>query len=370
MTDSTLFKNHIDAEVVRYYASGLAARISTFDRAGFEADALRGLEHLELKARVKHIAHHMHIHVGEDFELGLGACLALLDGQTPSQGPSVHFRHWPMAQYVEDHGLGHFDASMSAMKRITAHFSCEFAVRPFLARFPERTLEVMHEWAQTADVHVRRNASEGIRPRLPWGMRLDAFIADPSPVFAVLERLHDDPEEYVRRSVSNCLNDIAKDHPDAMMSVLERWDATPTPESRWIKQRALRTLVKQGNPRALGLLGFAPAQVEVTALALDAASYRVGDTMTIQATLASTAKRPQEILVDYRVHFVKANGSTRPKVFKWTTRALAAGERLQLTKRQHLRPLSTRRYHPGAHKVDIQVNGRVLAEIDFELRVP
>ena len=363
------FKDGINERVVRHYADALGALVPGFDGPGFLASVMAELGALELKARVQLISARLWAHLGPDYPKALGALMTLLDAAEAADGPAVQFTHWPMAQFIEDHGVDHLAPSVAAMKRITRHFSCEFAVRPFLVRYPDAMLQHMHAWAQDPDLHVRRNASEGIRPRLPWGLRLTAFVADPTPVFAVLERLRKDPEEYVRRSVSNCLNDIAKDHPQRLMDVLEAWDADPDAHSAWIKKRALRTLVKAGDPRALALLGFAAPKVRVEGLAVDAPRYSVGDTLTIRFTVVSEASEPQAVVIDYRVHYMKANGRQSPKVFKLKNVTLGPGERLEVVRRQHLKPISTRRFIPGTHAVDVQVSGQTFEAVAFELNV-
>ena len=366
MAESTPFKEGINAHVIQHYVDELPGITTTFDAEGFRRDALDGLDDLELKARVKQLAACLRSHLDDDYPTALGHLITLLQRADRSEKPAYSFQYWPIAQFVEDHGIDHLEASAAAMKEITKRFTCEFAVRPFLVRYPEQMLAEMHRWAEDDDVHVRRNASEGIRPRLPWGLRLQAFVDDPRPVFEVLERLRHDPEEYVRRSVSNGLNDIAKDHPEPLMDLLERWDATPDDHTVWIKTRALRTLVKAGNPRALALLGFGPPEVEVRDLSLDASRYSLGDTMEIGFTLHSTGDAAQQLVIDYRVHFVKKNGSRTPKVFKLKNMTLEPGESIDIVRRQHLKPISTRRYHPGRHAVDVQVNGQVFASMEFD----
>ncbi|MEM6929131.1 MAG: DNA alkylation repair protein [Myxococcota bacterium] len=357
------FKHAIDERVVRRYAAALGPAGSAFT-----ADALAGLADLELKARVKHLSDCLFRHLGSDFPVAMSTLLPLLDTGAATGAAAVEFAFWPLAQLVEDHGIEHFDVALPAMKAITRHFSCEFAVRPFVVRYPAAMLKAMHAWAVDPDVHVRRNASEGLRPRLPWGMRLQRFIEDPGPVIGVLERLRHDPAETVRRSVANNLNDIAKDHPDVVLEVLTRWDEDPFAHTLWMKRHALRTLVKAGDARALALLGFGRAEVAVEDLRIAAPAYVVGDTLTFSFTLVSTASVPQDLVVDYRVHFVKANGSRRPKVFKLATLTLQPGERRPFERRQHLRPISTRRYHAGEHAIDVQVNGVASAAAPFELR--
>jgi 3-methyladenine DNA glycosylase AlkC len=170
-----------------------------------------------------------------------------------------------LCAFVAEYGLAHRDLSLRALKEMTKRFSAEFAIRPFLDREPAAVVAVLADWALDPHPQVRRLVSEGTRPRLPWGMRLPKFVADPRPVLTLLELLKEDPELFVRRSVANNLNDIAKDNPDLVVATLRRWKASRSPETKWLVKHALRTLIKQGHPDALGLLGYGHgAAVQVT----------------------------------------------------------------------------------------------------------
>lgn len=211
--------------------------------------------------------------------------------------------------------------------------------------------------------------SEGTRPRLPWGMRLQALVEDPSPTLPLLEALKDDPEEYVRRSVANHLNDIAKDHPGVVVEVARRWWSEGDETRRRLVRHALRSLVKQGHPGALAVLGFGAPSVVVRWRA-DGVVVLGGAPLQLEAVLRSTSKKKQRLLVDFALHHQKANGKTSPKVFKWTERELAPGETVTLTKAHAMRPVTTRRYYPGLHAAELMVNGRSMGMVAFQLRVP
>jgi len=205
---------------------------------------------------------------------------------------------------------------------------------------------------------VRRLASEGCRPRLPWGIALPAFQDDPSPILPILERLKLDPSESVRRSVANNLNDIAKDTPDVVIGLLRRWQTHDTQEMRWIIDRALRTLVKKGNPEALELLGYpASPEVEVRNLAVGPETVPMGGEVTFSFEIESRGQTPQNLMIDYVVHLMRANGQLTPKVFKLTRRTLAPGETVRIAKKHSFRPVTTRKYYPGEHAIEVQVNG-------------
>jgi 3-methyladenine DNA glycosylase AlkC len=301
----------------------------------------------------------------ELLETALGAELSD-DGGMFNDG----WHYWPIAQFIETFGLENFDVGVRAMHEITKRHTAEFAIRPFLIHYQDKMLAILHTWAEDENPHVRRLVSEGTRPRLPWAGRLYEFIEDPSPTLALLEKLKDDPSEYVRRSVSNHLNDIAKDHPQVVIKTCRRWWQNGSPERRWIVQRALRTLVKDGNPDALAVLGYGPPQVTLADFNVAPDPLRLGEKLSLAFTLRSTAATRQNLVIDFVIHFVKANGQTSGKVFKLETAVLAPDQLLTITKNHPIRSITTRTYYPGTHRVDIQVNGKIVGKRHFDLVLP
>lgn len=272
-----------------------------------------------------------------------------------------------LCDFVATFGREEFDFSMDALSFFTTFGSAEFAVRPFIAADQKRALQIMLRWAGHPDENVRRLASEGSRPRLPWGMRLTALVRDPAPTLPIIEALKDDDAIYVRKSVANHLNDITKDHPDFVLQLLEGWDLG-RPHLRWIAKHACRTLIKRGHPRALHLFGFGKqAEVAVT-FHVAPARLALGDRLALSATITSSAAHDQRLVVDYVIHYVKAAGSLFEKVFKWTEVELAPHATLKLAKTQVIRDFTTRRHHPGAHRVDLQINGQRVAQSQFVLK--
>lgn len=369
MTDSPKFKDYYNADLAQKLATDILAVYSAFDQSAFVEQVATQVEGLELKARVAIIAAALQDHLPAIYLEALEILVAILGPEIPRDEGMFDegFYYMPVAYFVEVYGLDHFDQSMTALYEITKRHTAEFAIRPFLRREQARTLALLHQWVDDESFHVRRLVSEGTRPRLPWGPRLPAFIKDPSPVLPLLEKLKNDSSAYVRRSVANHLNDITKDHSDLVIERLTQWQAEATPETEWITRHALRGLVKQGHPDALALLGFGEAKVSLSDLQVSPNLLYVGETLTISFTLHSDATDTQNLLIDYLIHFVKANQKTSPKVFKFTTRTLAVGETLCLTKKQPIKPVTTRRYYAGRHRVEIQVNGRILGGVDFEL---
>jgi 3-methyladenine DNA glycosylase AlkC len=271
-----------------------------------------------------------------------------------------------LCDFVATFGAHDLEFSMEALKFFTPFGSAEFAVRGFIAADPGRALSIMKGWTRDPDEHVRRLASEGSRPRLPWGMKLKELVRDPSPCADILEALKDDTSLYVRRSVANHLNDITKDHEDWVLDRLEGWELDREP-LRWIARHACRTLIKRGHPRALQLFGFGGrAQVEA-GLQLRPARLRLGEKLQIEAVLRSTSTKPQTLAVDYVIHYVKSRGTAFEKVFKWTEIELPPKGVVELRKNQVIRDFTTRRHHPGHHGVELQVNGRRVARTGFDL---
>ena len=257
---------------------------------------------------------------------------------------------------------------MQALHTLTQCFTAEFSIRPFLQKHPEATLSQLMAWTRDPSEHVRRLVSEGTRQRLPWASRLPAFQRDPAPVLAVLERLKDDPALYVRRSVANNLNDIGKDHPALLADTARTWLQGATPERRWIVQHALRSAVKRGEPGALAALGFgAAADVAIGQPSITPKQAVVGGTLVVAFDVINTRAGPQQVLVDFAVHYIKANGQSRAKVFKLKTLDLAAHATQRVGKQISLAEMSTRKHYPGLHRVEAIVNGQAQAIGSFEL---
>jgi 3-methyladenine DNA glycosylase AlkC len=278
------------------------------------------------------------------------------------------FIYLPHVFFVAEFGVDHFEASMRTQYELTQRFSAEYSIRVFLERHPERTLARLREWASDSNVHVRRLVSEGTRPRLPWAPRLRAFQADPRPVLELLDLLRDDPELLVRRSVANNLNDIGKDNRAALIATCRRWMREPTPERRWLVRHALRSAVKRGDSQALEILGFVPAgAVSVRAVYVTPAVVPIGASVTFTVELANEGSSTEQLLVDLRVYFVKANGKPSPKVFKLKELELDPQTLARVTKTISLAQHTTRTHYPGHHRVEVLVNGRASGFGEFDL---
>jgi 3-methyladenine DNA glycosylase AlkC len=303
---------------------------------------------------------------------GLAATVrAAAAGPLPFQGWLI----WPVtsavaARAVADGSGTAFDDAMALLAALTGRLTSEFAIRTLLDHDPERALAIVETWTTAPDEHVRRLASEGTRPFLPWAKRVPALLDRPERTVAIISALHRDDSEYVRRSVANHLNDLSRHHGDLVVETAAGWLAAPGAHTPRLVRHGLRTLVKQGHPGALALLGFAPATVEVTGPVTDRDEVPYGGELAFTATVTNTGAAPATLAIDYVVHHRKADGRQTAKTFKLTTATLAPGERLDLHRRHSFRVLTTRRYHPGAHAVELQVNGVRWGRADFALGRP
>jgi 3-methyladenine DNA glycosylase AlkC len=361
-----------------YYGPDVPARIarmikevdSGFDEDAFLADALDGYQALELTPRARQIAQALGRHLPQDYERAIEILIASLGPKLQAAeltGIDV-FVYPPHVFFIAEFGVDHFEASMRAQYELTQRFSAEYSIRVFLERYLQQTLGRLHEWAFDSNVHVRRLVSEGTRPRLPWAPRLRAFQDDPRPVLELLELLKDDPDLFVRRSVANNLNDIGKDNPAALIETCRRWMKDASPQRSWLVRHALRSAVKRGEPEALEILGFLPATgVQVRDIHIAPAVASIGDSITFTVELSNDGSATKQLLIELRVHFVKANGKPTPKVFALKELVLRPNGSVQLSKTISLAQHTTRTHYPGQHRVEVLVNGRPSATSVFDI---
>lgn len=366
------FKERLNAAAVERMAHAIARAWPAFDAAAFIAAGTTGLAALELKARVEHLAEALRPYLPTGFP---AAAQILVDGLDPpvstdaltAEGEGLRgFVMMVLTRFVSRYGLDHFEPSMAALHAMTQRFSAEFDIRFFLATHPDATWARLMAWTTDPSVHVRRLCSEGTRPRLPWGKRIPGAIEHPERGLAILERLKDDPDRYVQRSVANHLNDISKDHPAQVLDLARRWLADASPDRAWIVRHALRGRLKAADPAALSLFGYPnPPQVDLVDFT---AGSSVAFTGKLPYRFEVISQADQHVLIDAVVHYVKANGSRSTKVFRIADRALKPGQRVQYDRTVDFKPVSTRKHYPGQHRVEVRVNGQVFVGAEFELR--
>ncbi len=370
------FKNHLSPELVSHIANQLEKQLDSFDKDLFQKPILDIIDNLELKARTQLIADHLHLALPNNYQKRAAVLRAMLHPEKAyhkdlksDENGICNWGMLPLTMVVGQHGIADFERSLCLLKEMTSRFSSEFDVRYFLIADQQRALDIMRAWVNDADPHVRRLVSEGTRPRLPWGMQLRSLVEDPSPTLTLLKSLRDDSEEYVRRSVANHLNDIAKDHPDLIANITIEWMVGADKNRQRLLRHACRTLIKQGHPIALQAFGYAPPKVKMRTFQIKNKHVVLGDSVAFSVNLKSTSKQPQALIIDYSVHFKKANGKLAAKVFKWKALELNVGESLSLAKSHPVRPITTRKYYAGTQGLSLRINGQDFGYAEFELNM-
>lgn len=358
-------KNQYD----RAYLNKLASVVSVcapngIDERGFVSAVLAsGWEELELKGRMRRICECLREFLPEEYLVALPIvrdAAARFDGYLSMFFPD----------FVECYGLDDWNASVRALHWMTRFGSSEFAVRPFLKADSNRMLATMLEWTADENEHVRRLASEGSRPLLPWAMNLPDFQKDPLPLLPILDALRADSSEYVRRSVANNLNDISKKHPALVLKIATAWLGASKDGDRLVKH-ACRTLLKSGNAGAMQLFGFRdPEDIQVHDFELIQEAIPLGGQLHFAFHLHGDqpAKALGKIRLEYRLDFARPHGRGARKVFKISESE--SKEPTRYVKRKHsFVDRSTRKHYVGVHKITLIVNGVEKAQREFRLVV-
>lgn len=372
------FKLLINADTATHAARHLKRVWSGFDDTAFLAVALPGLDGLEFKARALRLADALQATLPDDLdrafgliESALAAPLPLDDkGEPVGIGASLSPQGlagwvvWSLGEFVSRRSLEDPARALACLHALTQRFTAEFAIRRLLHERPQACWPTLQRWAQDPSAHVRRLASEGSRPRLPWGLRLQALVQDPSPTEPLLRALQDDSSAYVRRSVANHLNDIAKDHPERVTAWVREHLPSADARRQALLRHASRTLIKQGHVPTLQAWGLSPGLQGLATLALSTDAVRVGESVGLRVNLHSHGPQAQALEVDYAV---VPDGGRGGKTFKGWRLSLAPAEVAVREKQHPMREVSTRRLYPGPHRVDLLVNGAVLASATFTL---
>jgi 3-methyladenine DNA glycosylase AlkC len=364
-----LFKDVFNQTSIGYMATALARSSNDFDKPRFLHIATENLDSLELKERSNQIVSALLQCLPNDYLLAtdiIEGALAPVDSDDQAKG-ITDWLIMPVTEYVGLYGQHEFQRSMQLFHSLTQRFSAEFGIRHFLLAMPDETLNVLSSWTKDKSVHVRRLVSEGTRPTLPWGIRLPTFLQDPTITFALLDALKDDEEEYVRRSVANHLNDLSKQHQEWFVGVARKWMKNASKPREKLVKHAARSAFKQGHPDILSLFGFKPVKLSDPKLNLTTDIVEFGHGVEFEFSGSLNAAHNCQLMVDFVIHHQKANGKMSPKVFKWKTIQLKANEAFSWKKFHPMKPITTRKYYGGEHKVEIVVNGKVFASELFSL---
>ena len=333
---------------------------SPFNADEFKHDIYHGdWDDYELKQRMRHITQCLNTHLSGGYEQKLNTLKPV----------SVHFNSYDamfFSDFVEQFGLDHFDLSIQAMHHFTQYCTAEFAVRPFIEHYPEKMMNQMMQWTQSDNHHVRRLASEGCRPRLPWASALVKFKRDPSPILPILEQLKEDDSDYVKNSVANNLNDISKDHPELLVEIAQQWKGK-SKHTDWIIKHASRTLLKQAHPDIMSLYGYKkPTHITLNNFSCSP-SLAIGEELNFSFNLNSS-KEIGLCRIEFALYFMKANKKQARKIFKISESNIKSKDK-NYNKSFSFKPRSTRKLYAGKHSLAIIINGVEFESIDFELTV-
>lgn len=341
-----------------------------FNKTGFVREVVKEFPNLELKERITHIAICLDMFIPGTYPQKIKVLTKALP---PALDPNKtdndfgQFINAPLSHFVALYGCTdeHVDLSLATLSEMTKRFSAEDAIRYFLNKYPKQTMAFLTECAKSNNYHVRRLASEGTRPALPWSQKINIPYQTMIPI---LDILYADKTRYVTRSVANHLNDISKLDAELVFKTLSRWDkegmAHPA-ELAYIKKHALRTLVNKGNTKALVMLGYKKPAIVVSAIKLNKKSVAVGDAVQFDFTITATTK--QHLNIDYVVHFYKPSGKASKKTFKISKLEANKNQQIQVSKKHMFRNMTTKTLYTGPHKIEIQINGNSFGEAKFNL---
>ncbi|OVE80976.1 DNA alkylation repair protein [bacterium K02(2017)] len=352
-------KNRYTKKLIADLASQIKSNYKNFDSTNFQKNIFnKDWKNKELKDRMAHIAITLHDFLPSNFTKAIKILKPIAKNHSG-------FEYMFLPAYVEYFGTEDFKTSIKALEHFTPYSSSEFAVRPFIIKYKKKMMLQMESWAQSKNYHVRRLASEGCRPRLPWAMALPDFKKDPKAVLKIIKNLKNDPSEYVRRSVANNLNDISKDHPGVLHDLAPKWLGKSTQTDKLVKH-ACRSLLKQGDPQILRLFGYAKTNhVKINSFKVQK-SVKQGERLQFSFSLSTNKKELGMIRLEYAVYFMKSNGKQARKVFKISEAAISKPTKI-VTKHHSFKYISTRKYYTGKHDIAIIVNGKEFDRLEFKL---
>lgn len=364
----TLLKNIYSSQFFDLFSIAMGQVVTSFNKTSF-LTAVHGSDwsELELKQRMHRISTVLKDYFSPDYLESveqIHRLVLIIKGQHYVSG-GLAFMFLP--DFIEKYGINSFDVSIKAFEKITSFTSCEFAVRPFIIKYKADMINRMIEWADNEDEHIRRLASEGCRPKLPWAMALPALIENPTAILPILEKLKTDPSEYVRRSVANNLNDISKNHPNLIIDLSKLW-LGESPEVDAVVKHACRTLLKAGDQTVMPIFGLSASDyIDVVDFNLVSKNVKIGTELKFQFKLHNRSSRNEKLRLEYGIYFLKKNKSLSRKVFKISEKVYAAKSISTINKRQSFRIISTRKYYVGIHFVSVIVNGVEQGKKSFEL---
>lgn len=360
-----LLKNKYNYQSIKELATNIKTAYREFNHDIFINDVLDDTwNNLELKARMRKITLTLGKHLPANYQQALNIIDKSLDNYPPGFN---HFTLMYFPDFVEIYGqdANNWELSMRALAKYTQSSTSEFAVRPFLINHEKQMMEQMLIWAQDSNEHIRRLATEGCRPQLPWGQALISFKQNPLPVLKILEQLKADPSLYVRKSVANNLNDISKTHPELVIKIAQEWYGNNA-NTDWIVKHGCRTLLKKGNQEVMSIFGFNNSDaITINDFVLDTPFVSIGQDITFSFNLET--KEKQKIRLEYGIDYVRTNGKRNRKVFQISETYLEKNIKKSYTKKHSFKEVRTRKHYLGTHSLTLIVNGKEWNTLNFDL---
>lgn len=372
------FKNMFNEGFFDRFSKDLKRVINDLDAHAFVSQVMDDeWENREFKQRIAHITFILKQFMPADYREAVAKIIELLDyvEKTMPDFSKIDDTKFGLTleygmvldNYVEQYGIDDYETSIRAIEKITQFTSCEFVTHPFIVRYPEKMMAQMLVWSKHPHWGVRRLASEGCRPRLPWAMALPDLKKNPAPILPILENLKNDPAKSVRLSVANNLNDISKDNPEVVIDLAKKWYGQSI-EVDWVVKHGCRTLLKSGNAEIMELFGLGSAKhIEIEEFRILTPEVKVGNSLEFRFNLLNNNKEKTKIRLEYGIHYQKANGTLTKKVHKISETEYAANSTKQITRKHSFKVVTTRKFHLGLHQVAVIINGHEFEKYDFEL---
>jgi len=361
------FKNIYNSQFFADFTQDLLHIIPDLDKKAFLNDIYdKDWKSRELKQRMRHISGVLKKYLPDDYQNAVVLLLLFIEHLKNIQC-TLMLEYMFIPDYIEQYGLDDYDTSINALCEVTKFTSCEFAVRPFIIKYPEQMMKQMLAWSKHENSDVRRFATEGCRPRLPWAMALPLLKNNPSNVLPILENLKNDASDYVRKSVANNLNDISKDNPDVVIKLIKKWQGK-SENTDWVIKHGSRTLLKQGNTEVMQVFGFGSVKnIKIKNIKILTPEVKIGDALEFVFELHNNKQSTSKLRLEYGLYYQKANSSLSKKVYKISEKEYAANSISIINRKQSFRQITTRKFHTGLHQLSIIVNGNEFEKLDFEL---
>ena len=361
-------KNLFSKSFINELAEVLSETVPGFNKKLFVQKIFdKHWEEKELKQRMRHITLTLREFLPDDFVKSSRIIVDISKNYIQKNGEGLSFLHMFLPEYIELFGLDHYKESVKAFEQVTKFTSAEFAVRPFIIRYPEKMMEQMLLWSNNKNMFVRRLSSEGCRPRLPWAMALPELKKNPASILPILENLKNDDAETVRKSVANNINDISKDNPEVVLSIIKKWKGK-SKNTDWIIKHGARTLLKKGHEHVMHNFGLKQvSKIQISKFKLSSNSINLGDTLSFSFQLLNNESSDHKLRVDYAIYYMKSGGKQSKKVFRLTETTFPKQKTVLITKKQRFIDFTTRKHHTGKHILSVIVNGKEFAKKSFLL---